>query len=135
MQGEKDGVRDREEDPDVKVGTKGQIWPYEPGRHPRVYKVYTDDLNIAAKIAGWKGCRYHATYYHPDGRVVRDVLVPAALYKRACELLGVPARAKNPNRVRAGKKAGAAALARGQLKNTATDIPSSLVGGGCQIEY
>jgi len=112
----RDGVRDRVEDPDVKVGTKGEIWPVEPGRHPKIYKVYSDDLEIAAKIAAWKGCRYHATYYYPDKRVIRDVLIPAALYKRACEVLGVPARPKNQNRVRAGKKAGTAAVARGQLR-------------------
>jgi len=92
--------------------TKSEIWRFGPD----CFKVYTEDLAAAAKIAGWKGCRFHASYFFPDGRFVRDILIPRKLYKRAAALLGLPLPRRNPNRVRAGKKAGAAALARGQLR-------------------
>ncbi|MCK4548249.1 MAG: hypothetical protein KAW17_12510 [Candidatus Eisenbacteria sp.] len=91
---------------------KDDIWPFRPG----VFKVFVADPRKSKKIAGWKGCRKHATYVFPDGQVVIDVLVPARLYRRAREVMGLPALRKSPGRVAAGRRSGKAAAARGVLK-------------------
>jgi len=91
---------------------KDEIWPFRPGWH----KAFVADSKKARKIAGWKGCRKHATYYYPNGQIVQDVLVPARLRRRACKVMGLPAPSKSPGRVTAGKRSGQIAVARGLLK-------------------
>ncbi len=88
------------------------IWKFGPG----VYKAFVADPEKSRKIAGWKGCRKHASYHYPGGQVIVDILVPARLYRRAREVMGFPPQQKSPGRVAAGKKSGKAAAVRGVLK-------------------
>ncbi len=93
-----------------------EIWLFVPGW----YKAFVMDPGKSRKIAGWKGCRKHATYLFPDGQVVIDILVPARLYRRARRVMGLPALRKSPGRVAAGKKTSSAVAARGR-PNRGTD--------------
>jgi len=106
---------------------KDEIWFLSRGR----YKAFVADPKKARKIAAWKGCRKHATYYYPNGQIVQDILVPARRYRRACKVMGLPVAPKSPGRVAAGKKSGRTAVERGLLKKgTEVLIPidSPMVG-------
>jgi len=65
------------------MGKDWEIWGFSPG----ILKLYTEDMGGARRIAAWKGCRFHATYHYPDGRVIKDVLLPSGFRSRAVSLL------------------------------------------------
>ena len=60
-----------------------EYWEWEKrGNRIISYKVYTEDPEISARIASWKESIRHCTYYHPDGRVTKDYIIPKSLIKR-----------------------------------------------------
>jgi len=46
------------------------------------YKIYTEDTEISARIASWNESIRYCIYYHPDGRVTKDYIIPKSLIKR-----------------------------------------------------
>ena len=67
-------------------------------------KVYTEDYEVKQKIASWKGCKHSNTYYNRYGQLIGwDLIFPSKLYNRAAELIGLPLRGKNHNRIKQGR--------------------------------
>jgi len=82
---------------------KSEIWAYYRG----YFKVYTEDYETKQKIASWNGCKHSNTYYNRYGQLIGwDLIFPSKLYNKVAQLLGLPMRAKNHNRVNQGKKLG-----------------------------
>jgi len=81
--------------------SKAELWNYSKG----YYKVYLEEGSLAKKIAGWNDCQLCGHYYNRDGKLFGgDIIFPSKLYDRVAEMLGLPKRQKNPNRIRQGKK-------------------------------
>ncbi len=93
---------------------KSKIWKY----FGNTYKVYCENLEVASQIANWKACQVDATYFLPDGRKEKDVIIPGKLYNKAAMVLGLPERAKNSNRISQGKKMAVANQKHQFLRNT-----------------
>jgi len=78
----------------------GAIWEF----FGNTYKAHCRDLSLAKKIATWEGCEASSVYYYPDGHREMDVIFPGKLYNRVAEVLNLPFREKNPQRVAQGQK-------------------------------
>jgi len=70
----------------------GAIWRWS--FIPSEFKVWIDPKyqSIRAQIAGWKESVKDATYFYPNNAITWDYIIPAKLYNRAAELLGLPKR-------------------------------------------
>jgi hypothetical protein len=80
-----------------------EIWLYYRG----FYKVYTEDYEAMKKITSWQGCKRSCIYSNYKGQVFGwDLIFPSRLYNKVAKTVGLPLRAKNPNRVSQGKKLG-----------------------------
>jgi len=90
---------------------ENEIWEYGKG----IYKVYLEDRVIRDKIKKFEGCCVHGRYYHPNGTLGWDLIFPGKYYDRIADLVGLPMRKKNINRVRHGKKLGKLAVAKNVL--------------------
>ena len=53
------------------------------------YRVHCCNRSHARQITTWTGCKRHAVYHYPDGRIEEDVIVPKSRLKKACELAGL----------------------------------------------
>lgn len=78
----------------------GGIWRFDGN----IYKAHCKDPAVAKKIAGWEGCELSSVYSYPDGHREADVTFPSRLYNRVAQLLKLPLREKNPNRVAQGQR-------------------------------
>jgi hypothetical protein len=76
------------------------IWFWKRG----YFKVYIDNLKIRQKVDRWKEAKLHCTYSFPNGQMGWDFIITTKLYNRIAELLNLPSRTKNVNRVEAGKR-------------------------------
>jgi hypothetical protein len=93
-----------------------ELWEYGRG----FFKVYLEDRDAVNRITGWTECEAGCFYFHPDGKLAWDVIVPSKFYDRVAELLSLPKKKKNPKRVEQGKKLGELAVANDYLKLNAT---------------
>ncbi len=75
------------------------IWKY----FGNTCKVHCSELEFARKIGSWTDCELSSVYFFPDGHTERDIIIPCKLYNQAANLLGLPAKAKNSNRVVQGE--------------------------------
>lgn len=81
---------------------KAEIWNFERG----FIKVFTSSYEIKTQIARWARAKVSCYYISRDGKKAWDFILPSKLYNRAAELLGLPMKQKNRNRVEAGKRVG-----------------------------
>ncbi|HUV31685.1 MAG TPA: hypothetical protein VMY05_11435 [Acidobacteriota bacterium] len=68
---------------------KADIWKWFGNE----YKVHCERREDYKTILSWPGCRWGGDYYHPDGHVEFDVIIPARHRNAAVRLLGL--RPKN----------------------------------------
>ena len=76
------------------------IWKYQGNS----FRAHCKDSALAKKVAGWEDCERSSVYHYPDGHREMDVVFPGRLYNRVAELLKLPLKEKNPNRVAQGRK-------------------------------
>jgi len=80
---------------------KAEIWSYSKG----LCKGYVEDKTLARQIAGWKNCQLCGSYFDKAGRLFGcDIIFPSRLYNRVAELLELPKKLKNLNRVHQGQR-------------------------------
>ena len=79
---------------------KNEVWKWFDGR----FKVHCKGADDARKVLSWKGAEDGGIYHFPDRHIESDVIIPADLYNRTAELLGLPKREKSVNRVKIGKE-------------------------------
>ena len=79
---------------------KSEIWFYEKG----FYKCYVEELEYKEKLLKLEGVKSSCHYSYPNGKNAWDFILPCRLYNKVAELVGLPKKKKNFNRVRMGKK-------------------------------
>ncbi len=78
-----------------------EIWAIGGG----LFKAYSDDLALIAKIARWKKVVSAAAYASQRGKVIaRDIIFPSSIYNRIAKELGLLSKTKSPGRVRQGQR-------------------------------
>ena len=78
-----------------------EIWAIGGG----LFKAYSEDLDLIAKIARWKKVMPAATYASQRGKVIaRDIIFPSSIYNRIAKGLGLPPKSKSPGSVRQGQR-------------------------------
>ncbi len=76
-----------------------EIWPYFDR-----YKAHCSNVEDARAILGWKETEKSSVYHYPDGHRELDVLLPANLYNRVAEVLGLPPKHGKSKRIAHGKR-------------------------------
>lgn len=96
------------------------IWKYQGNS----FRAHCKDSALAKKIAGWEDCERSSVYHYPDGHREMDVVFPGRLYNRVAELLKLPLKEKNPNRVAQGRKMSVINKKHRFLRNTRLRKPA-----------
>lgn len=78
-----------------------EIWSIGGG----LFKAYSEDLALIAKIERWKKVTLAAKYSSQKGKVIaRDIIFPSPIHNRIAKELGLPPKSKSPGRVRQGQR-------------------------------
>ena len=83
-----------------RINLKNEIWKWF-GRELKVHCEKREDYD---KNVSWEKCRPGGWYLIPDEPNEYDVIIPAALYNRVAELLGLPKRSVCEKRRLHGQK-------------------------------
>lgn len=95
-----------------------EIWPYGRG----FYKVYVEDYATKEKLDKWKDFKLSCRYFHKNGKNGWDYIFPSNRHNRVAELLHLPLKEKNKNRILAGENS---KIAKGEIRYDFTQVNSS----------
>jgi len=76
---------------------ESEIWKYFRGE----FKGFTENIELAKRIMGWKRVKKDATYYYPDFSIKGyDFIFHTRTHNRVSKVLGLPERKKSLRRIK-----------------------------------